>query len=48
VIGEYLGKIYQEVKRRPRYIIEKLVGRGEASPRLTTDQDPLARLERAG
>jgi len=48
VIGEYLGKIYQEVKRRPRYIIEKLVGRREASPRLTTDQDPPARLERAG
>ena len=23
VIGEYLGKIYQEVKKRPRYIIEK-------------------------
>ncbi|MEN8762481.1 MAG: glycosyltransferase family 2 protein [Thiogranum sp.] len=25
VIGEYLGKIYSEVKERPRYIIEKLV-----------------------
>ena len=24
VIGEYLGKIYQEVKDRPRYIIEKI------------------------
>lgn len=23
VIGEYIGKIYKEVKRRPRYIIEK-------------------------
>ncbi len=23
VLGEYLGKIYKEVKRRPRYIIEK-------------------------
>ncbi|KND48427.1 MAG: biofilm PGA synthesis N-glycosyltransferase PgaC [Parcubacteria bacterium C7867-005] len=23
IIGEYLGKIYQEVKRRPRYLIEK-------------------------
>lgn len=25
VIGEYVGKIYSEVKRRPRYIIEKTV-----------------------
>ncbi len=25
IIGEYLGKIYSEVKQRPRYIIEKLV-----------------------
>lgn len=23
VIGEYIGKIYLEVKERPRYIIEK-------------------------
>ncbi len=25
VVGEYIGKIYKEVKRRPRYIIEKEV-----------------------
>jgi glycosyltransferase involved in cell wall biosynthesis len=25
IIGEYLGKLYQEVKARPRYIIEKLI-----------------------
>lgn len=25
VLGEYLGKVYQETKGRPRYIIEKLV-----------------------
>jgi hypothetical protein len=23
MIGEYIGKIYHEVKRRPRYAIEK-------------------------
>lgn len=26
LIGEYIGKIYEEVKRRPRYIVEKKVG----------------------
>lgn len=25
IIGEYIGKIYKEVKRRPRYFIEKRV-----------------------
>jgi len=23
IIGEYIGKIYKEVKRRPRYFVEK-------------------------
>lgn len=27
ILGEYLGKIYQEVKSRPRYIIEKVVSK---------------------
>lgn len=26
VVGEYIGKIYKEVKRRPRYIIDQIVG----------------------
>ena len=26
LIGEYIGKTYKEVKRRPRYIVEKLIG----------------------
>ena len=26
VVGEYIGKIYNETKRRPRYIIEKEIG----------------------
>lgn len=26
LIGEYLGKVYQEVKRRPRFIIDRFIG----------------------
>ena len=25
IIGEYIGKIYSETKRRPRYLIEKTI-----------------------
>lgn len=30
VIGEYIGKIYLEAKRRPRFIVEKYLGENEA------------------
>jgi hypothetical protein len=26
VVGEYVAKVYMEVKRRPRYLIEKIAG----------------------
>lgn len=29
LIGEYIGKLYKEVKRRPRYIIEAYVNEKE-------------------
>lgn len=32
VVGEYIGKIYQEVKRRPRFIIDETVASAPASP----------------
>ncbi|WP_367026973.1 glycosyltransferase family 2 protein [Methylococcus sp. ANG] len=32
VIGEYLGKIYLETKRRPRYFIQEVVARDDQEP----------------
>jgi polyisoprenyl-phosphate glycosyltransferase len=32
IIGEYLGKVYQETKGRPRYIIEKVLQAPESRP----------------
>jgi len=26
VLGEYIGKIYMETKRRPRFIVDRAVG----------------------
>ena len=39
VLGEYAGKIYKEVKRRPRYVVEKTtcVPPLDVRPQQTTD-----------
>jgi undecaprenyl-phosphate 4-deoxy-4-formamido-L-arabinose transferase len=29
LVGEYVGRIYQEVRRRPRYVVKKTYGFGE-------------------
>ena len=39
IIGEYVGKIYREVKRRPRYFVEKLVD-GEDEKVMGRDFEP--------
>jgi dolichol-phosphate mannosyltransferase len=32
IIGEYLGRIYEEVKRRPHYVVEQTIGFGTDQP----------------
>jgi glycosyltransferase involved in cell wall biosynthesis len=33
VVGEYVGKVYEEVKRRPRYLVDRVAGEGGALER---------------
>ncbi len=44
VVGEYIGHIYEEVKRRPTYVVSETVGfditlRGRGSPELSSHAD---------
>lgn len=40
VIGEYLGRVYQEAKQRPLYVIESAIGFGEGDDTVWTDTPP--------
>ena len=38
VLGEYLGKIYLEVKRRPRFLVEQIAGRPDSAAAVDSQQ----------
>jgi len=39
IIGEYIGRIYAEVKRRPLYVVEERLGFGKAATELAEPQE---------
>ena len=39
IIGEYLGRIYTEVKRRPLYVVQERLGFGEEEPEITKSRE---------
>jgi hypothetical protein len=47
VIGEYIGKLYVEAKRRPRYLIEKLQRKEQGDAHATRHMKATQRVPRA-
>jgi dolichol-phosphate mannosyltransferase len=35
VLGEYIGRIYEEIKRRPLYVVDRIVNGSDTGPQPT-------------
>jgi dolichol-phosphate mannosyltransferase len=48
LMGEYIGRLYNEAKRRPLYIIQEIDGAGHRAGRLGQVAEPIAKSESPG
>ena len=42
ILGEYIGRIHEEVKRRPSYLVQEILGVGEPQPRIAEEPEESA------
>ena len=48
LLGEYIGRLYNEAKRRPLYIIQEIAGEAREEARLGYVADATANSDRPG